>query len=275
VQERNVVYGWASTMESFLQKSEQKAEPRLPRPQRRLVPVFAVLLLGIAGYVDAVGYMQYVQIFAANMSGNHIRLGISLVEGKYDDALLRLLPIVAFAAGAVASEMIVRVSGAQRRLRTVAGVWMLEVLCLGVAAWVDPGHGGGSSAVARLLPLGLLSLGMGLQNTTLRRVGGSSLYTTHVTGALTRACMVLADYFTTLLPGRHRRAGERRGRFSTVLFRWSLPLVYLGGAVGGAAAVGGWGAACLVVPAGLLVGLAVFVAVPGGETPAGGAPPAG
>ena len=228
--------------------------------RRGFVPVFAVILTALAGYVDAAGYIRYMQIFAANMSGNHIRLGMSLVRGRYEDALLRLLPIMTFAAGAVTSEVVVRLVERERRLRAVSAVWGLEVLCLCGTMLVDCLEKGRAGA-ADYVGLGLLAFAMGLQNTSLRRAGGSSVYTTHVTGSLTRACMHLADYLSRHLPLARRkgiRGGPRR-RVSGLLMHWAIPVVYVGGAAGGAALWNCGSCRVFWLPAGVLGVLAIVI----------------
>src|SRR5262249_58742304 len=74
------------------------AEPPREDGARRWM---AVLLDGVGGYVDAVGYLLLFQLFAANMSGNSILLGVALGQGQWQAALRQALPIPLFVVGVV------------------------------------------------------------------------------------------------------------------------------------------------------------------------------
>jgi len=235
-------------------------------PARRSAanPVIAALgtaLTGVAGYVDAVGYLRYFHIFSANMSGNHIRLGIALEEATPGEMVVRFLPIVAFGVGVVISELITHGTTRMRRLHAVAAVWVLEAAMLAGVAVGDHfvrAKGGASDLVL----LALLALAMGMQNTSLRHMGALSVYTTHVTGALTAACIDIADGVHALVArhgaagrGRAGHAGRYFGRASWLL---TLPICYVGGAAAGAAMLAGVNMASLGLPSVILVVLAVF-----------------
>ena len=121
---------------------------------------------------------------------------------------------------------------------------------------------------------GLLALAMGLQNATLVRVGASSVYTTHVTGNLTR---LARDAAHMLLFASDRARGRVRGRVlrqrSTrrVLLMTAMWIAYAIGAVLGTWAADHWGrhgaiAAIVVLTA--LVAYDAFQPIGGHEQPA-------
>ncbi|MBS0244708.1 MAG: DUF1275 family protein, partial [Proteobacteria bacterium] len=65
----------------------------------------AAILCLIAGYVDAVGYFDLGHVFTANMTGNTVLLGVSVVKGD-PIALNYVATIGAFALGVVASTLL-------------------------------------------------------------------------------------------------------------------------------------------------------------------------
>ena len=115
-----------------------------------------------------------------------------------------------------------------------------------------------------LLLLGILAGGMGMQNTSLRRTAALTVFTTHVTGAVTTACIRIADILYALLQrlrqkNRHRSATHRRHWQAFWLL--TLPVSYIAGAAAGAAALDSLGIFCLMLPAAFLLVLAVCTRV--------------
>lgn len=221
-----------------------------------LIPCAAVALTAAAGYVDVVGYIRFLHVFSANMSGNHVRLGMALLDRNWPEVLVRGLPIFLFAAGAAVSEMWVRARGRHRRMGAIAGVWILEMLLLGVV--VALGILKLSGWWSELISLGLLSAAMGLQNTSLRRAGALSVYTTHVTGSLTSTSMRIVDLIESRTWRKRAPRKKQAGKPGSSLWRLGLPLYYLAGAYAGAAAQAVWNLNCLAFPVLLLL---VLVAI--------------
>ncbi len=62
--------------------------------------IFATVLTVVAGYVDAIGYMQLGHLYLSFMSGNSTRLGISLSSLEWTDALGVVWIVAMFVAGA-------------------------------------------------------------------------------------------------------------------------------------------------------------------------------
>src|SRR5438105_5926583 len=70
--------------------------------------VWAALLAGIAGYVDAICFLLLGGAFAANMTGNLVALGIDAATGRWlRAAWIALLP-VAFLLGVLAARLVLR-----------------------------------------------------------------------------------------------------------------------------------------------------------------------
>ena len=83
----------------------------------------------LAGYVDAIGFIQLGGFFVSFMSGNSARLGVGLIEQSQDAALAGGL-ITMFVAGVIAGSLVGRFAKAHRR----AAVLMLVAVLLLAAA---------------------------------------------------------------------------------------------------------------------------------------------
>ncbi len=159
----------------------------------------AVLMAWAAGGVDAIGYLALAHLFTAHMSGNSAAMGAHLGRAEWAEALRRSLPILPFLAGilvgAAATEAVCRAgfrSPFSIALLAEAGL-LLAFLASGSTLRkmnAPQPRSIGEYALFVALP----SLAMGLQNATLRRVGGKTVRTTYVTGTLTDMCEELVAW---------------------------------------------------------------------------------
>lgn len=183
---------------------------RYDRKFRTLALCFAAL----AGFVDAIGFLQSGGLFVSFMSGNSTRLAIGVVDAARVGLAAAGL-IALFVLGVVLNVLF----GARVRAihRKVAATGMVAVLL--VAAAVAQSLGG------RTVPIALLVLAMGASNAIFQRDGDVSIGVTYMTG--------------TLVKLGHRIAGALRGEDRTAwvpyLMLW-LALV-LGGIAGAAGAL--------------------------------------
>lgn len=134
----------------------------------------ALGLAGLAGLVDATGFVVAGGYFTSFMSGNTTRMGVELVE-RPALALAPLGLIACFLAGVIAGAMIGRrVRGRHKQV------------LLGLVA-VLLGAGAGLLAAGLPVPfLGLSALAMGLANNVFVRDGEVTVGVTYMTGALVR-----------------------------------------------------------------------------------------
>jgi uncharacterized membrane protein YoaK (UPF0700 family) len=126
----------------------------------------AILLSLIAGYADAIGYIDF-NAFAGLMTGNTIFFGIEVATAKYDRAMFHALIIVVFLVGVVLARLAVRAGARSWMVLTVTAI--LLAAC--------------SFANAVSGPI-LLALGMGLQNSAANRFNGVALNHVFITGNL-------------------------------------------------------------------------------------------
>jgi uncharacterized membrane protein YoaK (UPF0700 family) len=133
-----------------------------------------VILALIAGYVDSYAFLNY-KVYASFMSGNTTQTGLQTGQEKLAEAGLDLLPIPLFVAGVFVGTFLMH-SGLRQRLSWLFGL-VAALLAVAMAA-VYPGPLPGWFGIM------LLSLAMGIMNTTLTRVGEQSVSLGYVTGDL-------------------------------------------------------------------------------------------
>jgi uncharacterized membrane protein YoaK (UPF0700 family) len=126
----------------------------------------AGLLVMIAGYADAIGFLQH-RAFAGQMTGNTILLAISLAEATWSQAGFYLAVIASFLVGVAISGSLVRLGYAQ------ALALSLSAAALAICAFVTAREG----AL-------LLAFAMGAQNAAATHFGAATLNTVFITGDL-------------------------------------------------------------------------------------------
>lgn len=141
----------------------------------------ACLLSSLAGFVDAIGFIHLGGLFVSFMSGNSTRLGVSLQEGHWREALETVGLIALFVAGAGAGNLIVLGRASYRQ----TFVLLAEGLLLVGAAL---SYGFGFSA----LSISLIVFAMGLENAVFFTGGAGGIGLTYITGALVRVGQLAA-----------------------------------------------------------------------------------
>lgn len=201
----------------------------------------AILLILIAGYVDAVAYLHFERIFVSFMSGNSTTLGIDLVTGQGGRAHLLGAALAGFVAGAFLGTLLGELTAGFR----AACVPALVAVLLLAALWLDRQVPQVPSAAL----IALLALSMGVQNATIGQVGGLNVSLTYVTGMLSRVGKALAEIVL-----------GRGGTFEWLLFVMMCAAL-VAGACGGAASYGIWQLDALAGPVAALAGLSLVSAV--------------
>lgn len=199
--------------------------------------LLAVLLTGVAGYVDAVSFLAFGGVYASFMSGDTTQLGAALGQGERGPAILFLSVAALFVTGVVAGRVLWSLS---RRWGRSAVLLLVALLLAGAAASTRTS----GSAAALILAV----LAMGAQNAVIHRAGSAPVSPTFVTGALVRVGEALADRLT----------GRGRGPLWSQLLQW---LGLATGAAMGAHAYATTGAEVLVRPALAALGLAAALAI--------------
>lgn len=199
----------------------------------RSARALATCLSGLAGFVDAVGFLLTDGLFVSFMSGNSTRFAVGLAALAPVAALAAML-IASFVAGVVGGSLIAAWRPEVRKALVLVAVAFL----LGLAACLDA-LGADRSA---LVPL---AMAMGCANNVFQREGDVTIGVTYMTGALVRLGQRLADAL---------RGGNR--------WDW-LPFLQLwaglvAGAVCGALLFGRIGSQCLWLAAGVALLLSIW-----------------
>jgi uncharacterized membrane protein YoaK (UPF0700 family) len=212
------------------------------RDDRRL----AICLALIAGYVDAYGLIA-LGAYVSFMSGNTTQSGAWTGEGKVVAALPSALAIVFFLVGVMAGTWLMH-SGLRHARRLVIGVVStLLAVTIGVTQL--------GSLDARVT-IAVLSLAMGLMNTTLSRVGAEPVSLTFVTGTLNKVGhhLALSIARSPLADAQGPRDSHLR-RAGLLVCVWAA---FLSGAVLSGAALSYFGVWVLLLPVLALLVLALF-----------------
>lgn len=129
----------------------------------------AGLMCGIAGFVDAVGYVDLGGVFAANMTGNTVLLAMSFAHGNWSHMLVYVITLVSFSAGVAFAYLL-----EAKHLRVPL---LLEALLITLVAVLAPG---------KTVALIMLAGAMGLQAASMTRFGTVTISTVVVTSVIVR-----------------------------------------------------------------------------------------
>ncbi len=138
------------------------------------VQALAIGLSALAGYVDAIGFIQLGGFFVSFMSGNSTRLGVGLIERSNDAALAGGL-IALFVAGVVAGSL---VGGFAKAYRRTAVLVLVAILLFNAAS--SAATGSTETAVVAMV------LAMGAENAVFEHDGELHIGLTYMTGTLVK-----------------------------------------------------------------------------------------
>ena len=177
------------------------------------LPVGLLLALG-GGVLDAYSYLNRGEVFATAETGNLVLLGIHFSMGDWSQVLHYLLPVLAYTAGVLVTELL------RRRLGEEGGwlhwrQYLLLVECVVIAAVSLLPHA--MDPLANIL----ISFASAVQVDSFRKFNGCGCATTMCTGNLRSGTEHLFFYFT-------RRERDALGK---VGLYYGLILSFVAGAV--------------------------------------------
>jgi uncharacterized membrane protein YoaK (UPF0700 family) len=159
----------------------------------------ALSLTSVGGFVDAVGYVALFEVFTANMSGNSVHVGMYLGQRNWMELLRPLCAIVSYVVGMAITRIAVEIAGRNGVRRVASFTLGAEALLLEIFAHARPtmhlGQIVDQQSAAYFSLVALLAFAMGVQTATLTHIGALTIYTTFVTGTLTK----LTESFTRVL----------------------------------------------------------------------------
>ncbi len=216
--------------------------------------VLALSLAGVAGFIDAHLFLHVTNVFVANMSGNMVRLGIFTGSGDWSIAAGSAAALIAFGAGVVVA--IVHHDHQLQREKTVRpdDLLVLEgllVLSLPIILRVGNVEFSNHAQAIHYVVIGIGAFAMGIQASSLRRVGSVAVATTYGTGTIVRIGEKMA-----LGARRAERSSEGR-RSTTVALLIAVLICYVGGAA--AASALGSSPLLLLIPTAILLASALYV----------------
>ncbi|MFC7499628.1 YoaK family protein [Enterovirga sp. GCM10030262] len=171
----------------------------------------AVCLSALAGYVDAIAFIQLGGFFVSFMSGNSTRLGVGLADNAGAAALAGAL-IAAFVAGVATGSVLGHFAGPRRRTTVLILIAVLLAFAAGLAL-------AGAPMAAALVA----AIAMGAENAVFEREGEVRIGLTYMTGSLVKLGQGLAGAVL----------GRERNGWLSYLILWAG---FLAGALAGAAA---------------------------------------
>jgi uncharacterized membrane protein YoaK (UPF0700 family) len=172
---------------------------------RRRGLALALLLTGLAGMVDAIGFIRLGHLFVSFMSGNSTQFAVALGRGRLAEAGPILVLIALFVVGAAGGQLIAHFTGRRHLTSVLATVAVLLA----------------AAAVFHTAPVPMV-LAMGSLNAAMHRAGNIPVSLTFVTGTLVRFGQGLGDLL----------AGHANG------WGWAEQAVPWVGLVGGAVIAG-------------------------------------
>lgn len=178
---------------------------RFDRSQQRL----AAGISSLAGFVDAIGFVESGGFFVSFMTGNSTRLAVGVAEWTYAGLVAGLI-ILLFVVGVVAGSLVAARAAARR-----SGVVLLSVAVLLAVA------GGLRIADQVVGAVACLAVAMGMVNAAVEGRDGAVVGVTYMTGTLVQMGQKMANAL--------RGTGD--GRWLPHLALWSA---LVGGAIIGA-----------------------------------------
>lgn len=208
----------------------------MPHDTRAALALTAVLA-AVAGFVDAIGFLDTGGLFVSFMSGNSTQAAVDVSGPGAGVALASAGIVAAFVAG-VGAGGVVAARAARPRPTVLWSATLAVAACAGLAVAGD----------ATLWRAGVLAAAMGALNTLFLAEGRARVAVTYSTGTLVALGLSLAD----LVTGASRRAWRRP------LLLWSA---LVGGAALGAITHRLGSPAALAVAALVLSGVAIAITV--------------
>jgi uncharacterized membrane protein YoaK (UPF0700 family) len=216
----------------------------------------AILLSGVAGYVDTASFLALFGLFTAHITGDLVSAGTTFTDQLKLGAGTRLVMIPIFMASVAATTLFARV---MRRKGKTTLAPMLALMTVALATFCVTGVtlkplANQPDAWAVVLIGGAGVVAMGIQNTLMRNALSSYSPTTIMTGNLTQCTIDLIEFMFPFIESRTGGRALARNSAAQRLKKFGFPL--LGFMVG--AILGAWftrvvGLASIAVPT-LVVG---------------------
>ena len=153
----------------------------------------------VAGYIDVVSWLVLYHIYSSHMTGNTASFAHDIAAGQLIQALQYGWPILPFIAGllySAATTKVARRHGIHASFSIALStelILLILFLLLGLM-YLDNGEIKVPAPWIEYLMLSLPCAAMGMQTETVTRINGLRVYTTYVTGTLSKWAEAVVDY---------------------------------------------------------------------------------
>jgi uncharacterized membrane protein YoaK (UPF0700 family) len=252
--------------------ADSKTRPRGPLRSLQRTPI-ALILTWVAGFVDLLGFVFVYNIYIAHMSGNTVAMARHLSHDQMLEAIRHGWPIMVFVIGMIFGSVIFEAQMRDMIRIPVPATLALETILLAIFLYTGSGVNFQPNippqpAAKYYLVVALLTLAMGLQNVTIRKVGGLNIYTTFVTGTLVRFAESAAEFIFWIhdrMQGGFRLRARRIFRilrrnppFRHMALTGALWISYMLGALCGGFAGDRYALLAMAVPLGVLIVITIY-----------------
>lgn len=149
------------------------------------------ILAVVGGFLDAYTYICRGGVFANAQTGNIVLMGIKLAGGELLGAVYYIIPLIAFIAGVLLSEMIRNLFMKSKLLHWRQIILAFEIAVLVFVAFIPADN------FNNIITNSLVSFVCSLQVQSFRKVNGNSIATTMCTGNLRSATELFFRYTAT------------------------------------------------------------------------------
>ena len=181
--------------------------------------IVAGYLAFVAGFVNSGGFVM-IGTFTSHVTGSVGRIGTDLAAGELAAAVLALLMVISFFAGAFGATLIIEGHPPVEVSRAYGRALFIEGGLLGFFVFVA-GLSQATHPRLRDAEAVVLCLAMGMQNSLVTRLSGSVVRTTHLTGVLTDLAIEGARWYRWLLGGS-KDAERPQEKTAARWYRWLL-----------------------------------------------------
>lgn len=179
----------------------------------------ACSLAWAAGFVDVVVWLILYHVYTSHMTGNTASFADELMQGKWRDAFHYGWVILPFIGGLLYSAATTKAARRGGFHASFSIALITEVLLLGAfialgSKYVDKAQLKPPAGAIEYLLLSMPAAAMGVQTVTVTNINGLRVYTTYLTGSLSKFSEAVVDYLFWI---RDRTRGRFTSRFGRVL----------------------------------------------------------
>jgi uncharacterized membrane protein YoaK (UPF0700 family) len=176
-----------------------------------------ILLAIVGGFLDAYTFVGHGGVFANAQTGNVVLMGIEAATGKWGEAILHAVPVLAFVIGVIVAEILKKPSVRLFVPDAERAVLILEIAVLFLVGFIP-------YTSPSLIVTVAISFVSAVQVSSFRKLEGSTYNTTMITGNLRSSIHEVYNAVTK----KDNKSALQAVRFSTI------NLSFLTGAVSGA-----------------------------------------